>query len=105
MLRSMLVITAIILLSVSAQAQFTISGSIYDATGKQPLSGASILLKENNQGAVSDDQGHFQLTGLNAGSYELLVKYVGFQDKIEKVELTSNVVLTILLAEQIRVTD
>ena len=104
MLRSMLVITAI-LLSVSVRAQFTISGSIYDATGKQPLSGASILLKENNQGAVSDDQGRFQLTGLNAGSYELLVKYIGFQDKIEKVELTSNVALTISLAEQIRVTD
>ena len=74
---------------------FTISGKIVD-NNQEALNGASILVKETNQGISSDKNGTFELN-LVKGDYTLLISYIGFKSVEKKMTLTENKELTILL--------
>src|SRR2546430_41134 len=75
-----------VLLSLSALAQFSITGSVKEAKTSHTLEGATIQLDGTTLAAVSDDLGRFRFDGLKEGSYTVRVKFVGFTEKIESVE-------------------
>lgn len=62
----------------------SIAGQVTDIGGGI-LQGARISLDPGGATAVSDAQGRFLITGLNAGDYTLLVKYVGFAELTKAV--------------------
>ena len=79
-----------------ANAQkFTILGKVVDKN-QETLAGATILVKENNQGTSTDINGKFQI-GLKQGSYTLVVSFVGFKTIEKKINLTESIELTIEL--------
>ncbi|MFM8962702.1 MAG: carboxypeptidase-like regulatory domain-containing protein, partial [Sphingomonadales bacterium] len=57
-----------------ALAQTGIRGTIIDAAGI-PLFNASVLVEGQGKGGVSNDKGYYEITGLKAGSYNLIFKY------------------------------
>ncbi|HVT86122.1 MAG TPA: TonB-dependent receptor [Chitinophagaceae bacterium] len=62
----------------------TISGTIIDSTTGKPVEYATITLfhqgtKRIVNGAVTDQQGQFTISGLNHGSYRMLVESIGYQ--------------------------
>ena len=63
----------------------TIAGKVVNKATAEPLSGASIRVKGTSQGALSDAQGRFSLSGLKAGA-TLVITYTGME--------TQEVVLT-----------
>lgn len=78
------------LLTVQAQngnrskAKGTISGIIIDSINGKPVEYATITLfhqgtKRIVSGAITDQQGQFTITGLNLGSYRMLVESIGYQ--------------------------
>ena len=68
--------------SVLTNAQkVTVSGKIVDKNQKK-LIGATVLVKETNQGLSSDLDGNFSFR-LNKGSFTIQVSYIGFKT-IEK---------------------
>lgn len=96
---------AIVLLSARAYAQeFSISGSVRDAKSNQPLSGAAVQLLSGG-GTVTDETGRFRFSNLAAGKYVVQVKFIGYSDQEETVDLTKDVDLTIALAETFHLTD
>ncbi len=104
------VLLAIFLLSASAFAQGTISGTITYGQNV-PLHDVQVLVVQTRQAVRTDASGHFELTNVPAGRHTLLVHLDGFADATRIVTvaagsaLTENFRLELLsLREQVTVT-
>lgn len=83
---------------VSAQENFTISGYITDYESGETLIGATALVKELGNGAVSNEYGFYSIS-VPEGSYTLEFSYIGFDNIIKSVSLSANYKLDIELGE------
>lgn len=63
-----------------------ITGRIID-TDKLPLPGAAVVIEELHKGAVTDVNGFYRITGLDAGVYHVKVSYIGFNEASEKADV------------------
>jgi hypothetical protein len=75
----------------------TLKGKIVDGESKEPIIGATVLVRETAQGQASDENGDFELK-IPAGRYTLQVQYVSFQSQIINVSLFDDGNLDINLA-------
>jgi iron complex outermembrane receptor protein len=75
--------------SVVALAQTGVRGTITDAAGI-PLFNASVLVEGQGKGAVSNDKGYYEITGLKAGTYKLVYKFMGFSPQSDEVTIVAN---------------
>jgi outer membrane receptor protein involved in Fe transport len=64
-----------------------ISGKVQDFKTGEELFGASVVIKETQQGTATDIDGRFLLTGVAPGSYTLEIKYVAYQTKEVKIKV------------------
>lgn len=90
-----------------ANAQATLSGTVYDNAG-DPIVGATVgVSMVNNKGestgkykavTITDVNGNFMLYA-PAGIYELTVSYVGFKEFVSYINLSNSLNLKISLAE------
>ena len=65
-----------------------LSGRILDENGL-PLPGASVLLKENAKGTITNLRGEFSITDLPPGDYTVTVSYIGYETLSQVVSVTS----------------
>lgn len=79
--------------TVAALAQTGIKGTIKDAAGI-PLFNASVLVEGQGKGAVSDDNGYYEIKGLQAGTYKLIYKFMGFAPQSDEVTVVANQMVT-----------
>ncbi len=87
---------------VQAQTPKTISGIIYSAKDRNPISGAYISIKVQSLGTLSNNEGKFQLIGIDNISYadSVQISYLGYLSKVVVVkDFPTNEVLKIYLAE------
>lgn len=64
-----------------SQVDGIINGYIYDSKSQLPLLGANVIIEGTEKGAISDENGFFQISEIKPQSYNLLVSYVGYQSK------------------------
>lgn len=84
----------------AANAQYTVSGYVKDAKNGEGLIGVSVFVKETGTGAVTNNYGYYAVT-LPAGSYNLIVSFVGFKKQTIPVTLTAqNVRSDVELSEE-----
>ncbi len=67
-----------------------IRGKITDKPEGLSLAGASITLSNSKLGAVSNKNGDFTILNVPEGSYELAVKYLGYQTNNLKINVDNN---------------
>jgi len=72
-------ILIIILLQIKISAQ-EITGWVYSSSGVS-LPNASVIIKELNKGAHTDNNGFFELKNISEGKYTLEISYVGHKKK------------------------
>jgi iron complex outermembrane receptor protein len=81
------------LLVLEARAQTaTVRGTVFDADSDQPLPGANVVLFRSGNlimGTATNDDGHYELHGVNPGTYELVARFVGFQDAEVSITLAA----------------
>lgn len=69
-----------------AQSQFgEIRGIVVDGDTKEPLIGVNVTAYQGGQrvtGAATNYEGEYRIKGLKPGSYEIEIKYTGYQTKI-----------------------
>lgn len=81
-------------------AALTISGYIKDAGNGEGLIGVSVYVKETGTGAVTNSYGFYAVT-LPAGSYNLVISYVGYTRQTRTVDLVDrNVRLDLELSQE-----
>lgn len=84
--------------------QGSIKGKI-TTSDQKPAEGVAILLKGTVKNTVSDNDGHFELTNINAGSYIILVSLVGYQDLEQAVTVEAGKASTINLQLSIKASE
>ena len=85
-------------------AQSTIiSGFISDSSSGEALIGANVILQETGQGMATDMNGYYVIQGISPGDYVLMVSYVGFSLRKEKLTITEgeSIKLNIALLEEV----
>lgn len=81
----------ILFLTTKSYAQYTISGKIVDTEGNKPLAGANVVLVNAVRGTQSNAQGVFTLKNVKKGTYTLKVSFVGYEKKIQVIDLQEDV--------------
>ena len=64
-----------------SQIDGTINGYIFDSQSQLPLYGANIVIEGTEKGAISDENGFFEISKIKPQSYNLTVSYIGYQSK------------------------
>ena len=84
-----------------SQVYGQISGTVY-GEGGQPLPGATIWVLPDSLGVSSDEDGRFYISGLDAGTHQLEVGYVGYEHKSIRVKVTGGGIrqLSIVMEER-----
>ncbi len=65
----------------------SISGTLTDADSKEPIIGASVLVENTNLGSITDLEGKFTIKNVPAGSQTVLIKYIGYEDVKQTLEV------------------
>lgn len=79
-----------------------IAGVVVDSKTGEALIGVSVFLEGTTTGGATDLDGKFTINGIEAGKYNVVIKYVGYQTKIERevnVQPTKITTLNVTLAE------
>ncbi|MCV6628735.1 MAG: TonB-dependent receptor [Flavobacteriaceae bacterium] len=71
----------------------TISGKVLDKTLKQPIPYANVVLKNAADGstvtgAITDDNGNFEIEKIKAGKYTFVVQYIGYKPYSKTLEIS-----------------
>ena len=69
---------SLLLISAPAQAG-TIGGFVTDRTSGEFLLSANVFLSGTSLGALSNENGYYAITGIPAGTYVLVVSYLGYE--------------------------
>ena len=78
----------------NAQDKHTVSGYIKDAGTGEVLIGSSIYIEELEKGVVTNIYGYYSLT-VESGVYNVIARYVGYDDMSQSVTLDTDVKLNI----------
>jgi hypothetical protein len=70
------------LASGAAYAQGSLRGTVTDADTGEPLPGVNIIIPGTSQGAATDFDGEFAITGLRTGEYNVQATYIGYETKL-----------------------
>jgi len=87
--KSIVAALAVLLLPLLSVAQFTISGTITENSGKT-LPGASIRVKNSSSGASSDAEGKYSISGLKAGNYVISASFLGYSTIEKRISLKAD---------------
>ncbi len=64
----------------------SIRGHVYDEKSGEPIAFANLFLDELAVGSTTDEQGFFTITGVEPGSYNMKVSFIGYEEKVIPVE-------------------
>lgn len=100
-MKKLLLLSIVMLGTYTTYAQYPIKLSIQNSEDKTPLAGATITILSANKTAVADSFGRAVFTNMAAGSYNILVSYIGFEEKAIKIYLPQqdNTTVEVLLSE------
>jgi hypothetical protein len=88
----------------SALARAVLSGTVRDASSKQPLAGATVFVVELQQGTTTDENGRYALT-LPLGTYTLRVTRVGYYRAQRALRLLDDTLLDLELLPSVTELD
>ncbi len=67
-----------------------IKGRVSNKLNREPVAFANVLVEGTDKGAVTDENGNYEITGLAPGLYNVRVSFVGFADAAEYEIQVSN---------------
>src|SRR5690554_8045739 len=76
-------------------AQGSIRGTVTDASSGEPLAGVNIVISGTQTGAPTDGNGEYELTNINAGTYNIEARYIGYETLTKTVTVVSGQVATV----------
>ncbi len=78
--------------------KYSISGKIKDSSNGEELIGATVFIPELSTGTVANEYGYFTIS-LPAGTYQVKVNYLGFDEYSKSIELQKDIYLAVELNE------
>lgn len=96
---------AVWLLSTGVFAQHTVTGTVRDAQSDDPLVNATVQLKGTDRVTLTDAEGNFTFTNVDAGTVVLSITYVGYRERERNLTVTRNLSVVVLLEPTAILTD
>lgn len=91
MFQKSLLTTLLVFISACLLAQSgIIRGNVYDKASGEPIAFANVLLQGTNNGTTTNLEGFFSLNNIPAGTYNLVVTYLGYDSMSVAIELSAN---------------
>lgn len=88
-LRQILLLAFLTIAAITGKAQTgVIKGIISDANTNESLIGATVVIQGTSKGASTDFDGNFQIDKVKAGSYNLVVSYISYDNQIIRAEVS-----------------
>jgi len=81
------------------EKKFTVSGKITDKENGETLAGATVYVKEINNGAAANNYGFYSIS-LPAGTYTFIFDYIGYNKQTKTVELNNDLTLNVEMVSQ-----
>lgn len=72
-----------------------VNGVVRDAKTGEPLAYANVELQGTGLGTVTNASGYYYLSGVEPGSYQLVISYIGFQTFLQPVSVREGQVTTV----------
>ncbi len=90
------VLTAGLALPAHAQTQYTVQGSVVDATTGGPIAGVQIQVRGTGFGTLSDSNGRFMLrANVTPGSYDVVFSHIGRRAVTQSVDFGADPTITL----------
>ncbi len=77
-----------------AQDRFTVKGTVKDAATGEVMPFATVFFAETTYGTATDDKGQYSLTVSDQGTYDFIVKFVGYKTYAAQLKLGDQSVIT-----------
>ena len=88
-LKQILLLAFCMIVAIAGKSQTgIIKGTITDANTKESLIGATVVIQGTSKGASSDFDGNFQIDNVKAGSYNLVISYISYDNQIVRAAVT-----------------
>ncbi|NVJ86441.1 MAG: TonB-dependent receptor [Algoriphagus sp.] len=78
-MKSKLLSLILVFLSLQLFGQGIIRGRIYNPVNNEPIAYANILILETDLGAISDEDGNYEIQGIPPGLYNVRASFVGYK--------------------------
>lgn len=78
--------TAFLFFTAYTVAQVTVSGTVTDATTREPIEGVSVFYDGTTIGTITNQQGKFTLTAKAILNTPLIISYIGFEPQLFTVQ-------------------
>ena len=78
---------SITVISSSAVGQQVLQGVVTDARTGEPLAAATVQVVDTEHNTVTESEGSFRISGVEQGSYTLLVRFIGYQNVVKEIDL------------------
>ncbi|MCB0705243.1 MAG: TonB-dependent receptor [Saprospiraceae bacterium] len=91
--------------SMAQDCTVTISGQITDLSTEEPISYATIFLKEVSKGAISDSSGFFLLSDICPGNYHLDISHIGCETTELYLEISQDTSLIVRMDHNAQLLD
>ena len=76
-----------LIISIGFSQSSILRGIIKDSNNEEPLVGANVFLKETSLGTATINDGSYQITDINPGTYVLKATYIGYETKEIKIDV------------------
>jgi TonB-dependent receptor len=87
-LKQIALLAILLILSLAGKSQTgIIKGIITDANTKESLIGATVVIQGTTKGASTDFDGNYQIEKVKAGSYNLVISYISYDNQIIRVDV------------------
>lgn len=84
----------LLLSSIVASAQFTITGKVINVADKKPVESATVFVNNTSYGTKTNAQGNFIVHNVQAGQYDLVISVVGFKTQKTSVSVSANITVS-----------
>jgi iron complex outermembrane receptor protein len=91
----------LLLLPLFASAQIKIKGRISTNNQQEQVIGANVYFHELKKGAISAEDGTYEISNLPKGLFIIQVKYIGYEQIIKSINLTKDTLIDFNLKETI----
>jgi len=84
-------VTVLAVFTATIYAQNRLTGQVEDAQSGEVLRGANVLVQETQQGAATDEEGRYTITGVPDGRYTVSASYVGYEVQKKTVRVSGGI--------------
>ena len=78
----------------SQDCRFTITGTVQDDRTQTPIEGASVFMPYQNTGAITDEHGHFKISGVCKDTTTIICSHIGCEHVVRKIKVEKDLIMT-----------